>query len=225
MSYSIWKVHPGWEYYELDGRHYFSSDTRTLSISGDLSDLFPDGIIPDDRQIRFYSSKYQRLLENLENEGIVSYRDHKESQKIYNNESRLVQFYNHFGLNGEYIIKKVSDANVIIYGLGGLGSIVLQHLVSAGVKNFILVDNDLIEKRNLEQQFIYHKSQIGLKKTTVSKEFIRKFIKSPKVKTHDTFLHSKEDVTRTIQGVSCDIAVICIDQPPNEAYLTKLWGR
>ena len=45
------------------------------------------------------------------------------------------------GKNG---IEKLSNSKVAIFGIGGVGSYVVEGLVRAGIGNFILVDNDKI---------------------------------------------------------------------------------
>ena len=47
-------------------------------------------------------------------------------------------------LLGENSIEKLSQATVAIFGIGGVGSYVLEGLARAGIGNFILVDNDTV---------------------------------------------------------------------------------
>lgn len=75
-------------------------------------------------------------------------------------------------LLGKQAIKKLNEAKVAIFGIGGVGSFVVEGLARAGVGNFILVDNDDVSLTNLNRQIIALKKTIGIKKVEVEKERI-----------------------------------------------------
>ena len=73
------------------------------------------------------------------------------SDALYNREK--LYFYM---LNDEIIdLGKIKDKNVLILGIGAIGSITTELLARAGFNNFTLVDNDLVEKSNLIRQLSY----------------------------------------------------------------------
>jgi sulfur carrier protein ThiS adenylyltransferase len=73
----------------------------------------------------------------------------------------------------EQRIKKGLSTKVVgIAGAGGLGSNVAMSLARCGVKHFIMVDCDRIEKSNLNRQY-YFLSQIGKEKVKALKENIK----------------------------------------------------
>ena len=47
-------------------------------------------------------------------------------------------------LLGEEAINKLNNANVLIFGLGGVGGYVTEALARSGVGSFTLVDNDIV---------------------------------------------------------------------------------
>ena len=59
----------------------------------------------------------------------------------------------------------LSHLNIAIFGLGGVGGYALEMLCRAGVKNFTLVDFDVVSKSNINRQIIALNSTVGLKKT------------------------------------------------------------
>lgn len=59
-----------------------------------------------------------------------------------------------------------------IAGCGGIGSNVAMNLVRAGIKNFTLVDFDIIEKSNLNRQFYFEK-QVGAHKAPTLMENLK----------------------------------------------------
>lgn len=75
-------------------------------------------------------------------------------------------------LLGKEGIEKLKNAKVIIYGIGGVGSFVVEGLARAGVGNLILVDKDTISKSNINRQIHSNINTIGREKTEVMKERI-----------------------------------------------------
>ena len=73
---------------------------------------------------------------------------------------------------GKEGIEKLNNAKVAIFGIGGVGSYVVEGLVRAGVQNFILVDDDKVCLTNLNRQIIATRSTIGKQKVEVAKERI-----------------------------------------------------
>ena len=53
-----------------------------------------------------------------------------------------------------------------MFGLGGVGSYVVEALARAGVGNLILVDHDEVAVTNLNRQLVALRSTIGRKKGT-----------------------------------------------------------
>ena len=55
-------------------------------------------------------------------------------------------------LIGEEGVEKLHNSKVIVFGIGGVGSFVVEALTRAGVGNLILVDNDTVCISNLNRQ-------------------------------------------------------------------------
>ena len=55
-------------------------------------------------------------------------------------------------LVGEEGIEKLKNSKVIVFGIGGVGSFVVEALTRAGVGNLVLVDNDTVCISNLNRQ-------------------------------------------------------------------------
>lgn len=111
-------------------------------------------------------------------------------------------------LLGKDAEKKLHDATVAIFGLGGVGSYVAEGLARAGVGSFVLVDNDVIDTTNINRQIIALHSTIGQGKVLVAKNRILDINPSATVVTHKIF-YSK-DSNQTILD-SCDYVVDAID--------------
>lgn len=88
-------------------------------------------------------------------------------------------------LIGKEAIKKLEKSKVAIYGIGGVGSFVVEGLVRAGIGHIVLIDNDVVSISNLNRQIHANIQTIGKKKTQVMKERMLKINQNLKV---DTFM-------------------------------------
>lgn len=111
-------------------------------------------------------------------------------------------------LIGKEGIEKLNKSKVAIFGIGGVGSFVVEALVRAGIENFILVDKDIVDITNLNRQIIATKKTIGQPKVEVAKQRILEINPNAKVETYEEFFmpDSKEIFNNTISYV-----VDCID--------------
>lgn len=86
-------------------------------------------------------------------------------------------------------IKDIKSKKVLIIGLGGVGGYALENLVRAGIQDIIIVDNDTIEKSNLNRQIIALNSNIGKYKTDAFFERIMDINPKCKVKIIKEFIN------------------------------------
>jgi len=73
-------------------------------------------------------------------------------------------------LLGPETMKKVSDAKVIIFGIGGVGSWCAESLVRSGIRHLTIVDADTISVSNVNRQLMATSANVGQVKTLVMKE-------------------------------------------------------
>lgn len=67
------------------------------------------------------------------------------------------------GVSGQL---KLASARVALVGAGGLGSPAALYLAAAGVGNLTLIDDDRVERSNLQRQVIHTDARVGMPKTT-----------------------------------------------------------
>ena len=75
-------------------------------------------------------------------------------------------------LIGKKGIEKLNKAKVVVFGIGGVGSYVVEALARVGVGHLILVDFDKVDITNLNRQIEATHSTIGKLKIEVMKERI-----------------------------------------------------
>lgn len=99
----------------------------------------------------------------------------------------LNQFSRNELLIGKCGLNKLKKSKIAIFGIGGVGSYVVEGLVRAGVENFILVDNDKISVTNLNRQIHATMKTIDRYKVDVMKERILEINPNAKVETYKEF--------------------------------------
>ena len=70
---------------------------------------------------------------------------------------------------------RLKNSSVLCIGAGGLGSSVLLYMAAAGIGKIGIVDNDQVEKSNLQRQIIHETNTIGNLKIDSARERIKKF--------------------------------------------------
>lgn len=75
-------------------------------------------------------------------------------------------------LLGEEAMKKLKESTVAVFGIGGVGSYVVEALARSGVGKFVLFDNDEVSLTNINRQLIATRKTIGRKKVEVMRERI-----------------------------------------------------
>lgn len=111
-------------------------------------------------------------------------------------------------LIGKKAIDKLKNSKIAIFGIGGVGSFVIEGLVRAGIGKFILVDNDKVCVTNLNRQIIATRKTIGRQKVDVAKERILEINPEAKVETYQEFFLPE---TKGILDNSIDYIVDCVD--------------
>ena len=111
-------------------------------------------------------------------------------------------------LIGEENIKKLQQSKVAVFGVGGVGSFVVEALARAGVGTLVIIDHDEVDVTNINRQIIATHDSIGRPKVEVAKERILSINPNAEVIIYKEFF-SKE--TKGIIDNSLDYVVDCVD--------------
>ena len=109
------------------------------------------------------------------------------------------------GKKGSEILK---NSKVAIFGIGGVGSYVVEGLARSGIGKFILVDNDTVSVTNINRQIIATTKTVGMNKVEVAKNRILEINPEAEVEIYKEFFmpESKEYFDKTV-----DYVIDCID--------------
>ena len=112
-------------------------------------------------------------------------------------------------LIGKDGVEKLHNAKVAVFGVGGVGSFVVEGLVRAGVGNFILVDDDEVCLTNLNRQIHATRKTIGKYKADLMEDRILEINPDAKVEVFKEFFMPDSEVK--ILDESVDYIVDAID--------------
>ena len=84
--------------------------------------------------------------------------------------------------------KALLDTDVLVVGAGGLGSPVIQYLAAAGVGTLGIVDDDAVERSNLQRQIVHADADVGRPKVESAAEYVADLNPDVTVEPHETRL-------------------------------------
>lgn len=90
-------------------------------------------------------------------------------------------------LIGKDNLDKLANSRVLVFGLGGVGSYVVEGLVRAGVGSLTLVDGDVVSLSNINRQLIATIDAVGRRKVDVQKERALMINPDINISTYDIF--------------------------------------
>ncbi len=111
-------------------------------------------------------------------------------------------------LIGKESIEKLNKSKVAVFGIGGVGSYVVEGLARAGVGSFILVDKDEVDITNINRQIIATTKTVGRPKVEVAKKRILEINPEAKVEIYQEFFMPE---TKGILDESIDYIVDAVD--------------
>ncbi len=90
-------------------------------------------------------------------------------------------------LLGEQGLAELKKANILVFGVGGVGSYVIEALARCGIGHISLVDKDIVEESNINRQLVATVETIGMSKVKVMCERILSINPSCEVTTFSLF--------------------------------------
>lgn len=123
-------------------------------------------------------------------------------------------------LYGERALGNFSRAHVMVVGVGGVGSWVVEGLARSGVGRLSMVDLDEICVTNVNRQLHAMDGQIGREKTEAMAERVRGISPEAKVEIFGTFF--REGNGGEILASRPDVVVDAIDSLPHKTHLLAM---
>ncbi len=200
----------------LDGSrclHRFSVST----IGKEILICLYDKVSVNQLKKKFNVSKEEitQFLEPLVRSGLVfKEEDIIASNSFGQRNVRTVEFFQSFFTqenSTKQMVNKLLNSSILVIGLGGVGSWVVEMIARMGIKRMILIDNDIIEYSNIPRQAMFSINDIGQHKVFVAKNYVESVSENIDViavskkikKASDLFLYTSE----------VDLVINCADKP------------
>ncbi|HAO14489.1 MAG TPA: tRNA threonylcarbamoyladenosine dehydratase [Tenacibaculum sp.] len=106
-------------------------------------------------------------------------------------------------------LKKIKNANILIVGLGGVGSFAAEFIVRAGVNKLTIVDGDIFDETNKNRQLPALNSTIGKSKAFIMAERIKDINSNIELKVIEEFISPEKAFE--IVSPNFDYVIDCID--------------
>lgn len=100
-------------------------------------------------------------------------------------------------LIGTENFEKLKEKNVIIFGIGGVGSFTAEAVARCGIGKISLVDGDVVSKSNINRQLIALSSTVGMSKVSVMAKRIKDINPECEVTEFNTFYTASDDIDLT----------------------------
>lgn len=110
---------------------------------------------------------------------------------------------------GEDGTQKIKSARIIVFGVGGVGSALVEFLVRSGVSNITIVDFDKIDVTNINRQLVAFQDNVGKTKVDEMERKLKNINPNINLKKYSTKLTSENINEFNLSNY--DIIVDCID--------------
>jgi len=70
--------------------------------------------------------------------------------------------------------RRIANARILVIGAGGLGAPTIQYLAAAGVGRLTIVDDDVVERTNLQRQVLHREEDLGRPKAESARDAVRR---------------------------------------------------
>ncbi len=109
------------------------------------------------------------------------------------------------------LVQKLMNSTILVLGLGGIGTWVVEMFARMGIKKLILVDPDSVEESNIPRQAMFTRLSVGLLKTEAAKAFCEAISENIEVQIFAEQISDSESLLSKLQGV--DLVINCADKP------------
>jgi len=107
--------------------------------------------------------------------------------------------------------EKIKNAKVLIVGAGGLGSPLAYYLAAAGVGHLGIVDNDVVDRSNLQRQILHYTDDIDGSKVESARQKLKKINPNINITSYQQYLN-KDNIVDIIKDY--EIIVDGVDNFP-----------
>lgn len=119
-------------------------------------------------------------------------------------------------LIGRPAFEKLQNSSVCVFGCGGVGSYVVEALARSGVGRITIVDNDVVDRSNINRQLIALNSTVGMPKAQAAAERVADINPDCVVTPVELFFDSEHTIS-----LDFDYIADAIDSVPSKLFLIE----
>lgn len=121
-------------------------------------------------------------------------------------------------------IQKLKNANLLVIGLGGVGSFAAEFLARAGVGKMTIIDGDVVDETNINRQLPALQSTIGKAKADIMEQRLLDINPELQLAKRNEFLNP-ENMEEILESEKFDYVLDCIDSVTPKITLIKTARR
>lgn len=119
-------------------------------------------------------------------------------------------------LIGRPAFEKLQNSSICVFGCGGVGSYVVEALARSGVGRITIVDNDVVDRSNINRQLIALNSTVGMPKAQAAAERVADINPDCVVTPVELFFDSEHTIP-----LDFDYIADAIDSVPSKLFLIE----
>lgn len=116
--------------------------------------------------------------------------------------------------------EKIVGAKIALFGVGGVGSYVLEMFLRNGIRNILLCDFDKVDETNINRQLVAYNDTIGKKKVDVAKNRAKRINEKVEMITYDEKV-SEDNIYDMLKDFNPDYIIDCIDDVDAKITIMK----
>lgn|SRR3989338_1419976 len=156
---------------------------------------------------KFNPATIESCLKALEGEGVIERYTKMNIDEKYQKQVSFLGELSGSLQEAVELQKKLEKTKIAVFGVGGIGSWMVNGLYQIGIGELRIVDPDIVEKSNLNRQLYYDTQDVGRNKVEVIKEKVR----DAHIIPFKRWVSEETDLEEIVEG--CDFLVNCTDSP------------
>lgn len=116
--------------------------------------------------------------------------------------------------------EKIVGVKIALFGVGGVGSYVLEMFLRNGIRNILLCDFDIVDETNINRQLVAYNDTIGKKKVDVAKKRAKSINEKVEMITYDEKV-SEDNIYDMLKDFNPDYIIDCIDDVDAKITIMK----
>lgn len=161
------------------------------------------------------------LLDRLDREGWLTGAD-EPAGGVDGVQERQLGYLSLFGPDAHAMQARLAAARVGVLGVGGIGALLAQHAVAAGVRQLWLVDHDVVAPHNLNRQYLFGLEDVGRPKVEAAVPALRRLSSELALHTLTRAVAEPSDLDPLPSDL--DLLVVAADTPATIRDIAWEWA-